>query len=123
MNFDAMRTELEYQIFEQSIVINNSELGFEILENRVIDQSRRHIIRRRATINHPSWINNDVKQAIGRRQRANEAKRMIIIIIKKGRQCKAERELCTPYQSKDPSPTIPTYRMKEEKGEKSRRQQ
>ena len=32
-----------------------------------------------------------------------------IIIIKKGQQCKAGREWYTPYQSKDPSPTIPTY--------------
>ena len=43
---------------------------------------------------------------------------IIIIIIKKGRQCKAEREWYTPYQSEDPSPTIPTYRQKEEKGKK-----
>ena len=46
------------------IVRNNAELGFEILKNRVNDTSRRHIQRRRATINNPSWINNDVKQAI-----------------------------------------------------------
>ena len=43
---------------------------------------------------------------------------IIIIIIKKGRQCKAERDWYTPYQSEDPSPTIPTYRQKEEKREK-----
>ena len=43
---------------------------------------------------------------------------IIIIIIKKGRQCKAEREWYTPYQSEDPSPTIPTYRQKGEKGKK-----
>ena len=30
-----------------------------------------------ATINNPSWIYNDVKQAIGRRQRAYETKRRI----------------------------------------------
>ena len=42
----------------------------------------------------------------------------IIIIIKKCRQCKAERKGYTPYQSEDPSPTIPTYRQKEEKGKK-----
>ena len=42
----------------------------------------------------------------------------IIIIIKNGRQCKAERERCTLYQSEDPSPTIPTYRQKEEKGKR-----
>ena len=51
----------------------------------------------------------------------NIYKLFIIIIIKKGRQCKAEREWYTPYQSEDPIPTIPTYRQKEEKGEKSRR--
>ena len=34
-----------------------------------------YIPKRRATINNPSWINNDVKQAIGRRQRADETKR------------------------------------------------
>ena len=38
------------------------------------------------------------------------------IIIKKGWQCKAGRERLTPYQSEDPTPTIPTHRMKEEKG-------
>ena len=46
---------------------------------------------------------------------------IIIIIIKKGQQCKAEREWYTPYQFKDQSPTILTYRQKEEKGKKSRR--
>ena len=76
-NFDAMRTELDYQTFEQPIVRNNAELGFEIFKNRVNDASRRHIPKRRATINNPSWINNTVKQAIGRRQRAYEIKRMI----------------------------------------------
>ena len=76
-NFDAMQIELDYQTFEQPIVRNNTELGFEILKNRVNDASRRHFPRRRATINHPSCINNDVKQSIGRRQRAYEAKRMI----------------------------------------------
>ena len=40
---------------------------------------------------------------------------IIIIIIKKAWQCKAGRERLTPYQSKDPSQTIPTHRMKEEK--------
>ena len=44
----------------------------------------------------------------------------IIIIIKKGRQCKAGRESYTPYQSEDPSLTTPTYRQKEEKGKESR---
>ena len=43
----------------------------------------------------------------------------IIIIIQKGRQWKAEREWYPPYQSENPSPTIPTYRQKEEKGKKS----
>ena len=75
-NFDAMRTELDYLTFEQPIVRNNAELGFEI-KNRVNDASIIHIPKRRATINNPSWINYDVKQAIGRRQRAYETKRRI----------------------------------------------
>ena len=72
-----MLTELDYQTFEQPIDRNNAELGFEIFKNRVNDASRRHIPKRRATINNPSWINNDVKQAIGRRQREYETKRRI----------------------------------------------
>ena len=73
-NFDAMRTELDYHTFEQPIVRNNAELGFEILKNRVNDASRRHIPKSRAIINNLSWINDDVKQAIRRRQRAYETK-------------------------------------------------
>ena len=41
---------------------------------------------------------------------------IIIIIIIKGRQCKAGRERLTSYQSEDPNPTTPTHRIKEEKG-------
>ena len=45
----------------------------------------------------------------------------VIIIIKIGGQCKAERESYMPHQSEYPSPTIPTYRQEEEKGKISRR--
>ena len=38
---------------------------------------------------------------------------IIIIIIKRGWQCKAGRERLTPYQSEDPNPTTPTHRKKE----------
>ena len=41
---------------------------------------------------------------------------IIIIIIKKDWQCKAVRGRLTTYQSEDPSPTLPTYRGKNEKG-------
>ena len=71
-----MRTELDYQTYEQPIVRNNADFGFEILKNGVNDASRRYIPKRRATINNVSWINNDVKQAIGRRQIACEEKRI-----------------------------------------------
>ena len=40
---------------------------------------------------------------------------IIIIIIKKDSYCKAGRGRLTPYQSEDPSPTLPTYKRKEEK--------
>ena len=45
---------------------------------------------------------------------------VIIIIIKKGWQCKAGREQLTPNQYKDPIPTIRTHSMKEEKGKTAR---
>ena len=32
-------------------------------------------------------------------------------------QCKSRTERFTPYQSEDRGPTIPTHRMKEEKGQ------
>ena len=51
-------TELDYETFEQPIIRNNAELGFQILKNRVNDASRRHIPKRRPTINNPSFINN-----------------------------------------------------------------
>ena len=38
------------------------------------------------------------------------------IIIKKDWQCKGGRVRLTPYQSEDPSPTLPAYRGKEDKG-------
>ena len=41
---------------------------------------------------------------------------IIIIIIKKDWQCKAGRGRLTPYQSEDPSPTLPAYRGKEDIG-------
>ena len=40
---------------------------------------------------------------------------LAIIIIKKDWQCKAGRGRLTPYQSEDPSPTLPAYRGKEDK--------
>ena len=41
--------------------------------------------------------------------------RHINIIIKNYWQCKAGRGRLTHYQSEDPSPTLPTYRGKDEK--------
>ena len=66
------------------------------------------------------WVHQDT-QPVAEVLEYLHAALIIIIIIKKGRQFKAEREWYTPYQSEDPSPIIPTYRQKEEKGKKSRR--
>ena len=41
---------------------------------------------------------------------------VIIIIIKKDCQFKVGRGRLTPYQSEDPSPTLPAYKGKEDKG-------
>ena len=47
--------------------------------------------------------------------RTGEDALLFITVIKKGAQCKVVRKGLTPYLSEDPSPTIPTHRMKEEK--------
>ena len=49
-------------------------------------------------------------------QPVNQAICIFIIIIKKDWQCKTGRGRLPPYQSEDPSPTLPTNRGKEEKG-------
>ena len=41
---------------------------------------------------------------------------LLLLLLLKHWQCKAGRGRLTPYQSEDPSPTLPTYRGKEEKG-------
>ena len=41
---------------------------------------------------------------------------LLLLLLKKGWQCKAGRERLTPYQSEDPNPTTLIHRMKEEKG-------
>ena len=41
---------------------------------------------------------------------------ILLLLVKKVFECKAERERLTPYQSEDPNPTTPTHRIKEEKG-------
>ena len=41
---------------------------------------------------------------------------LLFLLLLNGRQCKAGRERLTPNQSEDPSPIVPTYRKKEEKG-------
>ena len=85
------------------------------LMTRYIVNVNRPITRYIVKVNRPVYINRYIVKV-------NHPIIIIIIILKKvDRQCKAEREWYTPYQSEDPSPTIPIYRQKEEKGKKSRR--
>ena len=47
---------------------------------------------------------------------------LLLLLLKKVSSARpGESDNYTPYQSEDPSPTIPTYRQKEEKGKESRR--
>ena len=83
----------------------------------------KHIKFTENTYNQPiCFLNIAVASIVIRELQQISSYDIFIIIIKKGRQCKAERELYTPYQSEDPSPTILTYRQKEEKEKNSRRQ-
>ena len=71
-----MRTELDFQTITQPIVRNNASYDLKLSRTEPMMHVE-HIPRRRDNINNPALINNDVKEAIGRRQRAYEAKRMI----------------------------------------------
>ena len=88
-----------------------------------MDRVRNEEVRRRACIEMELASRADERELrwFGHVERMTEYRIIIGIIIKKSRQCKAESEWYTPYQSEDPNPTIPTYRQKEEKGKTSRR--
>ena len=69
INFDVIRVK-------QLIMRTDAAQGFKIFINYNNDDCGRHITLKRCIFNKPSWLNNDVKQAIGRRQGAFETKRM-----------------------------------------------
>ena len=73
-NFDVMCADLDDDILERLIVNSDAIQGFYLL-NRIIESCRRHIPKKHITINNLSWINNDVKQTIARRQRAYNARK------------------------------------------------
>ena len=74
-NFDAMRADLDDERLEHLIINRDAAQGFKLLKNRIIEFCRRHIPTKHITINSPSWINNDVKQSIARRQRAYDERK------------------------------------------------
>ena len=75
-NFEAMLADLDDERLERIIVNSDAGRGFELLKNKILESCRRHIPKKHIKIKNPSWINNDVKQSIARRQRAcDERKR------------------------------------------------
>ena len=74
-NFEAMRADLDDKRLERLIVNSDAAQGFELLKNKILESCRRHIPNKRITINNPSWINNDVKLSIARRQRVYEERK------------------------------------------------
>ena len=74
-NFEAMRADLDDKRLERLIVNSDAAQGFELLKNKIIESCRRYIPKKYITINNPSWINNDVKQSIARRQRAYDERK------------------------------------------------
>ena len=65
-----MRADLDDERLKRLIVNNDTAQGFELIKNKILESCRRYIPKKHITINNPSWINNDVKQSIARRQRA-----------------------------------------------------
>ena len=67
-----MLADVDDERLECLIVNSDAAQGFELLKNQILESCLRHIPKKYITINNPSWINNDVKQSIARRQRAND---------------------------------------------------
>ena len=74
-NFEAMRADLDDERLQHLIVNSDAAQGFELHKNKILESCRRHIPKKHITINNPSWINNDVKQSIARRQRVNDERK------------------------------------------------
>ena len=76
VNFEAMHADLDDERLERLSVNSDAAQGFELLKNKIFESCRRHIPKKHITINNPSWIINDVKKSVARRQRAfDERKR------------------------------------------------
>ena len=73
-NFEAMQGDLDERL-EHLIVNSDGAQRFELLKNKIVESCRRHIPKKYITINNPSWINNDVKQSIVKRQRAYDERK------------------------------------------------
>ena len=73
-NFEAMRADLDERL-GRLIVNSEAAQGFALLKNKILESCRWHIPKKHITINNPSWINNDVKQSIAKRQRAYDEKK------------------------------------------------
>ena len=70
-----MRAFLDDERLEQFIVNSDAVQGFALLENKILESCRGHILKKHFTINNKTWINNDVKQSIARRQRAYDERK------------------------------------------------
>ena len=70
-----MRADFDDERLEHLIVNSDAAQGFELLKNKILESCRRHIPKKHITINNSSWINNDVKQSIAKRQKPNDEKK------------------------------------------------
>ena len=70
-----MRADLDDEILEHLIINSDAAQGFKLLKRRILESWKRHIPKNCTSINNPSFINNDVKQSIARRQRAYDERK------------------------------------------------
>ena len=70
-----MRADFDDERLEHLIVNSDAAQGFELLKNKILESCRRYLPKKHITINNSSWIDNDVKQSIAKRQRPNDEKK------------------------------------------------
>ena len=81
-NFDFRRRTLMQcvlilmmRFLNVSIINSHAAQRFKFIKTKILESSRSHILKKFFITNNPSWINNDIKQAIARRQRAYDERK------------------------------------------------
>ena len=110
-----------YDVYRQSLTLGTYDVYRQLLTLGTYDVYRQLQLNTPAYTGAETCCSCSFNKKFSRNMPKLERKKgnfaaIIIIIIKTDQQCKAERGRLTPYQYEYHSPTLPAYRVKEDKG-------